>query len=418
VHLAHLRLRDFRNYTRLDADFAPGFHLLLGDNAQGKTNILEAIYLMATLRSFRGVGGAQMIRHGQKGYFVGGTVVGGPVPTFSLSSSKGGEGRGEEAEISQIQSSSPHPSPRLGGERERRILTSQCPREIKMFWSARGRKLALDGQPVKRLGDYLGALRAVVFCTEDLHLVKGTARARRRFLDLLLAQTQPGYLPLLQRYLRAVRARNALLKKRPLDEAALDSFSQELVKLGDHIIRARRELAPKFSPLARLAYRRISNDAEELRIEYQPSVKKDFAVELAHSRAREQSYRSTLVGPHRDDLQLLLNEKSAAQFGSEGQKRTLAIALKMAQAEFLAGRHGSPPVLLIDDVMGELDERRRSGFLPLLEQAHKAGGQVFMTATEENWPRELGKHLQRWEVKAGTLQKLPSSKPQPPEKPE
>ena len=177
---------------------------------------------------------------------------------------------------------------------------------------------------------------------EDLQLVKGAARARRRFLDLLLAQTQPGYLPLLQRYMRAVRARNALLKQRPIDEAALDSFSQELVKLGDEVIRARRELAPKFSPLARLAYRRISNDAEELRIEYQPSVKKDFVVELAQSRSRERNYRSTLVGPHRDDLQLLLNGKSAAQFGSEGQKRTLAIALKMAQAEFLAGLHGSP----------------------------------------------------------------------------
>ena len=355
VHLAHLRLRDFRNYARLDADFAPGCHLLLGDNAQGKTNILEAVYLMATLRSFRGVGGAQMIRHGAKGYFAGGNVVG------------------------------------------------QGDHEIKIYWSTRERKLALDGRPVKKLADYFGALRTVVFCTEDLQLVKGAARARRRFLDLLLAQTQPGYLPLLQRYMHTVRARNALLKQRSGDEAALDSFSQELVKLGNEIIRARRELAPKFSPLARLAYRRISHDAEELRIEYQPSVKRDFAVELAQSRGRERTYRSTLVGPHRDDLQLLLNEKSAAQFGSEGQKRTLAIALKMAQAEFLAGIHGSPPILLIDDVMGELDLKRRSGFLPLLEHARKTSGQVFMTATGENWPHELGKDLQRWEVRAGML---------------
>ena len=358
VHLAHLRLRDFRNYARLDTDFSPGFHLLLGDNAQGKTNILEAIYLMATLRSFRGVGGAQMIRHGAKGYFVGGHVV------------------------------------------------AQGEREIKMYWSARERNLSLDGQLVKKLADYLGALRTVVFCTEDLQLVKGAARARRRFLDLLLAQTNPIYLPLLQRYMHTVRARNALLKQRTSDEAALDSFSQELVKLGNDIIRARRELVPKFSPLARLAYRRISNDAEELRIEYQPSVKNDFAVELAQSRSREKTFRATLVGPHRDDLQLLLNAQSAAQFGSEGQKRTLAIALKMAQAEFLAGIHGSAPILLIDDVMGELDLKRRSGFLPLLEHARKTGGQVFMTATEENWPRELGKDLQRWEVANGTLKKL------------
>jgi DNA replication and repair protein RecF len=358
VHLEHLRLRDFRNYQRLDVDFSPGFHVLLGDNAQGKTNILEAIYLMATLRSFRGVGGAQMIRHGAKGYFVGGKVI------------------------------------------------AQNDHEIKMFWSARERNLSLDGQPVKKLTDFYGALRTVVFCTEDLQLIKGSARSRRRFLDLLLAQTQPSYLSLLQRYMHSVRARNALLKQRTTDEAALDSFSQEMVKLGNELIRARRDLVPKFSPLARLAYRRIAHDAEDLRIEYQPSVKNDFAVELAQSRSREKTFRATLVGPHRDDLQLLQNEKSAAQFGSEGQKRTLAIALKMAQAEFLAGLHGSPPILLIDDVMGELDVKRRSGLLPLLNQARKTGGQVFMTCTEENWPTELGQDLQRWEIKNGTLAKI------------
>ncbi len=357
VHLAHLRLRDFRNYARLDADFSPGFQLLLGDNAQGKTNILEAVYLMATLRSFRGVGGAQMVRHGQKGYFVGGQVVG------------------------------------------------QAEHEIKMYWSVRERNLALDGQPVKKLANYLGALRTVIFCTEDLELVKGTARSRRRFLDLLLAQTSPGYLPVLQRYMRTVRARNALLKQRTADEASLESFSRELVESGAQIIRARAELVPRFSPLVRLAYRRISHDAEELRMEYQPSVKQDFALELLQARGRERSCRLTLVGPHRDELQLLLNETSAAQFGSEGQKRTLAIALKMAQAEYLAGRHGSAPVLLIDDVMGELDVKRRSGLLPLLEQARKTSGQVFMTCTEENWPRELGQDLFRWEVRAGTVRK-------------
>lgn len=357
MHLAHLRLRDFRNYARLDVDFLPGFHLLLGDNAQGKTNILEAIYLMATLRSFRGVGSAQMIRHGQTGYFVGGQVVG------------------------------------------------PARHEIKMYWSSRERKLSLDSQPVRKLTDYLGTLRVVVFCTEDLQLVKGTARARRRFLDLLLSQTHPGYLPLLQRYARALRSRNALLKQRIINEESLESFSRELVELGNQIIRHREQLLPRISPLARLAYRRISSDAEELRLEYQPCVKKDFALELTQSRARERSYRSTLVGPHRDDVELLLNGQSAGQFGSEGQKRSLAIALKMAQAEYLTGIHGSPPILLIDDVMGELDVKRRSGLLPLLERAHQASGQVFMTCTEENWPRELSRELQRWHVQGGTLQK-------------
>ena len=128
-------------------------------------------------------------------------------------------------------------------------------------------------------------------------------------------------------------------------------------------------------------------------------------MELAQSRHREGAYRSTLIGPHRDDLQLLLDDRSAAQFGSEGQKRTLAITLKLAQAEYLTGLHGSPPVLLIDDIMGELDAKRRAAFLPLLNQSQTARSQVFMTCTEENWPRELGRDLQRWEVKAGAVRR-------------
>jgi DNA replication and repair protein RecF len=355
MHLAHLRLRDFRNYPRLDVDLAPGFHLLLGDNAQGKTNILEAIYLVATLRSFRGVGGGQMVRHGKEGYFVGTKIIG------------------------------------------------QGSHETKMYWSARERKLDLDGRPVRKLTDYLGVLRAVVFCSEDIHLVKGAARIRRRFLDLLLAQTRPAYLPLLQRYSQALRSRNALLKQHSPDVRSLDSFSAEVVKLGDEIIRLRYELLPKFLPFVQLAHKKISNAAEELHLEYQPSVKKDFTVELAQSRPREQTYRSTLVGPHRDELLLALNDHSAAQFGSEGQKRTIAIALKMAQAEFLTEVHGAPPVLLIDDIMGELDLKRRSAFVPLLEKSRETSGQVFMTATEENWPRELSRDVQKWSVAQGTL---------------
>jgi DNA replication and repair protein RecF len=357
MHLAQLRLRDFRNYGRLDASFTPGFHLLLGDNAQGKTNILEAIYLIATLRSFRGVGSAQMVRHQQKGYFVGGKIT----------------GQGEH--------------------------------EVKIYWSTKERNLTLDARPVRKLTDYLGVLRTVVFCTEDLQLIKGPGRTRRRFMDLLLSQTYPTYLPLLQRYTRALRSRNALLKRPILDPQALDSFSRELIAAGSEIIRFRMALAPRFAPMAQRAYRGISNDAEELRCEYSPSVRRDFVVELAQSLARERGYRSTLVGPHRDELQLLVNDRPAVQYGSEGQKRTLAIALKMAQAEYLTEIHGGPPVLLIDDIMGELDIKRRTGFLPLLQRAQLSRGQVFMTATEEKWPEELGKDVQRWKVNSGTISK-------------
>jgi DNA replication and repair protein RecF len=274
-----------------------------------------------------------------------------------------------------------------------------------MYWSAKERNLSLDGQPVRKLSEYWGSFKTVVFCAEDLQLIKGVGRARRRFLDFLIAQTHGGYLQLLQRYTRALRSRNALLKQSVIDEIALDSFTAEVVKTGGEITRLRCEVVPKLSPLAQSAYARISGGDEELRFEYRPSVKTDFTVQLNQARDRERSYGSTLVGPHRDELDLLLNDRPAAQFASEGQKRTLAIALKVAQAEYLLGLHGSAPVLLIDDVMGELDLKRRSAFMPLLQRARATGGQVFMTATEEDWPDELGGERHKWRVAAGTLQK-------------
>jgi DNA replication and repair protein RecF len=355
VHLSHLRLRDFRNYARLDVDFAPGFHLLLGDNAQGKTNILEAIYLLATLRSFRGVGSSQMVRHGQSGYFVGAKVE------------------------------------HLGGH------------EIKLYWSSKQRSLTLDGRPIRRMAEYLGTLRAVVFCSEDIQLAKGPASRRRRFIDLLLTQTHPAYLALLQRYARAVRSRNALLKHRANDPDSLEAFTREMITLGNEIIGHRKKLLPVLVPLVREAYKRVTKGAEEFTLEYTPNVRSDFLVELRQSHGRERAMRTTLVGPHRDELLLQLDGKSVSQFGSEGQKRSVVIALKMAQAEYLTKLHGTAPILLIDDIMGELDVHRRSGLLPLLRRVHQSHSQVFMTCTEENWPRELGVDLRRWQVKGGKL---------------
>jgi len=272
-------LRDFRNYTRLDADFEPGFHLLLGRNAQGKTNILEALHLLATLRSFRGVGSAAMVRHGQPGWFVGGRAIG----------------------------TSTH--------------------DVRIYWSSRERRLTLDQQPIKRLTDYLGTFRTVAFCTEDLTLVKGAGRGRRRFLDFLLTQTVPGYLPLLQRYTRAVRARNALLKRKPIDEASLDSFTAEVIQLGNQLIAHRHDLMPALAPRIQAAHKRIAPNGEELRVELTPSVKKDFTAELELTRDRERKHGATIIGPHRDEIALLLHDRSAADYASEGQKRTIAIAL-------------------------------------------------------------------------------------------
>ncbi len=302
-----------------------------------------------------------MIRHGARGYFVGATI----------------EGTGQHV--------------------------------VKAYWSSRERKLSLDERPIRRLADYFGTLRSVVFCTEDLLLVKGAAKARRRFMDLLLAQTQPGYLALLLRYTQALRSRNALLKHHSLDEDSLAGFTHELVQVGSQLISARQSLVPRLSPLTRLAFRRIANDADDLRIDYAPSVSGDLALALTQARSRERTLRTTVLGPHRDDLEFFINDRSAAEYSSEGQKRTLAIALKMAQAELLTGIHGVSPVLLIDDVMGELDAQRRNGLLPLLNRAYQAGGQAFMTCTAESWSRELGRDFQSWDVSAGSIRSVQES---------
>jgi len=355
VHLICLRLRDFRNYKKLDIELRPGFHLLTGNNAQGKTNFLEAIYLLASLKSFRGVGGAHMIQHGQSGLFVGGSL--------------------QSTEIHQVQ----------------------------YYWSSRQRKLSVDGNPVRHVTEYLGRFPMVVFCSEDLLLVRGASRIRRRYLDFLLAQTDRLYLPLLQRYSRTLRARNALLKRPGSDPDILNSFTRELITAGEQLVCHRRKLAPRISVLARLAHRRISDRAEELKIEYSSSIKEDFETELARTAAREKILGYTLIGPHRDELKFFLDEHAAADFGSEGQKRTIAIALKMAQAEYLSGVCDTAPILLIDDVMGELDEKRRAGFLPLLNRVRRAGSQVFMTCTEDNWPSELSEYMLKWQVNDGHL---------------
>jgi len=358
VHLAKLKLRDFRNFRRLDVPFEPGFHVLLGRNAQGKTNLLEAVYLLATLRSFRGVGNAQIIRHERKAFFAGGLAIG------------------------------------------------QAENDIRYYWSAAQRKLTINEKPIQRIADYLGTLRTVVFCTEDSLLVNGPAKSRRRFLDLLLTQSRPNYLEFLHRYTEALRSRNALLKRDSPDLTLLDSFTRELVANGEKLITARHNLVKKLSPFIRLNYRKTANKPEDARIDYAPSVREDFAVDLSKSRAREQRHRMTLVGPHRDELKLTLDGRPAAQYASEGQKRTFAIALKMAQADYLGGIHGSPPILLIDDVMGELDAGRRAGLMPLISRTGQALGQVFMTCTEENWPRELSGNLHRWQVDQDSLTRM------------
>jgi len=358
VHIAHLKLRNFRNYARLDVDFKPGLTLFIGNNAQGKTNILEAIYLLATLKSFRGAAVSEMIRYSQNGFFIAANIV------------------------------------------------SDINHEIKIYSSHPERRISLDNHTVKRVSEIYGIVKAVVFSSEDRFLIQGSAKQRRRYLDYMLANTESGYLDILQNYSKALRARNIILKQPSIDFGLLESFTSQVVQLGNKLIKYRQELVKNISPVIEESYRKISAGADNISIEYKPSVKKDFALELANCREREIALQTTIIGPHRDDVAIYINDRLAISFASEGQVRSIAVAMKLAQAEYISNRVGIPPILLVDDIMGELDKNRRIAFLPLLQRSNYLRSQVFMTCTEQTWPDELINQMEVWRVSAGTLEKL------------
>lgn len=357
MYISHLRLKNFRNYGWLDIDFPPGLNLFIGNNAQGKTNLLEAIYFLSTLKSFRGVSTSYMIKQNQESLFVGAVV---------------------NADICH---------------------------EIKIYWSRDTRKITLDNHIIKKVGEIYGVVKAVVFCSEDMDLVKGPSRIRRRYVDFILANTTPSYLELLQNYIKAVRTRNSVLKQTAIDLNLLESFTSEVIKTGEEIMKHRIRLFEEISPVIQESYAKISGSTEKLSVVYKPSVQNDFSRELAAVKDRELAIKSTLKGPHRDEVEILINDKKADTFASEGQIRSIAIALKYAQAEYFTQKHGRPPIMLIDDIMGELDQNRRSAFIPLLERSRYMQSQVFMTCTEQNWPSELSKNMQIWRVVDGSVRK-------------
>lgn len=329
--------------------------MLIGNNAQGKTNLLEAIYILATLRSFRGATNSALVRYGQKGYFIGATIL------------------------------------------------QTTNHNVKLYWSKDAKKLILDDQPVRKIADYFGIFKAVIFCSEDTELVKGASRYRRRYLDYLLAQTIPQYLQLLQSYTQTVKSRNAILKQTVVDIALLESFTQQLIKYGEYITELRQKIIKDITPIIQDCYKKISSGVDQITIEYKPSIKTDFEAELQRLRDKELQMRVTLAGPHRDDIALYINGNPADIYASEGQKRTLAIALKMAQAEYLTLKSGVFPALLIDDIMGELDQNRKAGFIPLLERAEHYRSQVFITCTEWTLAKVLSSNIHKWIVINGTL---------------
>jgi DNA replication and repair protein RecF len=345
--LTELQLRSFRCFESLGVKLSPGFNFFVGQNGQGKTSILEAACVLLRLQSQRSSTLLPVVRFGEKSFAV-------------------------------------------SGRRENHLLEFR--------YRALRRKISFDQVEQRTLDEYLRIARVVSFANADIELVRGGSEARRRYLDFLASQIDPRYRPTLRAYERALRSRNALLKSAHSRLRELAAYDPPLLEHGAKLSAMRARLVERLSPLASAAHREISGNSETLQLEFSPGNDDDFGRALVESRPQELRLRQTVVGPHRDDIQILVEARAANQYASEGQQRTVALALKIAQSRVFMMEEGTPPLLLIDDIFGELDPGRRNSLLQHLP----AEAQKLVTATSMQW-REGGYDGPVWELKDRAL---------------
>lgn len=328
--LRDLQLRNFRCFAALSVELAPGFNFFIGANGEGKTSILEAACVLLRLQSQRSTSLAPLVHFGEKWFSVAGNCAG---------------------------------------------------HWLEFGYSALRRRVAFDRVEQRSAEEYLEIARVVSFANADIELVRGGSEARRRFLDFIGGQIEPIYRPTLRAYERALRARNALLKSPQPRVREIGAYDQLLIEHGTKLAEMRARLVELIAPFAATAHREISGAKESLGVRLSPGNAADFAADLARSRGEEARLRQTIVGPHRDDLALQIDGADAATFASEGQQRTAALALKVAQAQLFQQQYDSSPLLLIDDIFGELDPSRRNALL----RALPADAQKLVTATAMPW---------------------------------
>lgn len=357
MYLKTLHLKCFRNYLDQKVEFAAQKTILVGDNAQGKSNILEAVELLATLKSHRTIRDRDLILD-------------------------------EE------------PAAQISATLERHHSNS----ELAILLRGIGRRtLSVNHETVRRHVDFLGMINAVQFSCLDLELVRGSPDVRRHWLDTLLIQLEPIYSHILSQYQHILKQRNALLKNirkqqeenptinhstQQLDQLQL--WDHQLAEVGSRITRRRARVIQRLTPIAQSWHEKISGKMENLEIQYLPNViwqidspqevQQAFFKKIEQRRMAEQQLGTSVVGPHRDDLALTINRTPAKSYGSQGQQRTLVLALKLAELSLLEEIIGEPPLLLLDDVLAELDLHRQNQLLETIQDRF----QTLITTTHLN----------------------------------
>ena len=344
MYLKTLHLRQFRNYRDCIVDFDAPKTILVGNNAQGKSNLLEAVELLSTLKSHRSVRDRDLVL--------------------------------ENASVGQI---------RANLERAYGSV------ELALTLRTQGRRtVALNREALRRQLDFLGVMNAVQFSSLDLELVRGAPERRRNWLDSLLIQLEPIYAYILQQYNQVLRQRNALLKKyrswvveSSLEETSKDLNAElalwdiQLATTGSRVTRRRARVIERLAPLAAQWHASISKATEVLEVTYAPNVplenddpqavQKAFLDKIQQRRIPEQHQGTTLVGPHRDEVEFTINQTPARSYASQGQQRTLVLALKLAELKLIEEVVGEPPLLLLDDVLAELDLNRQNQLLDAIQ---------------------------------------------------
>jgi DNA replication and repair protein RecF len=373
VALSRLTLRNFRNFADQALEIPPAGAALVGDNGQGKTNLLEAVYYLEIFRSFRGAPDEQLVRFGQEVFRV--------------------EARVEDER---------------GGVR---TVAAAFDRR------SRKKRVTVDGAEPERLGDALGSVGAVIFSPGDVELVAGSPGARRRFLDIVLSLAEPGYLAALQRYRHALHQRNTALR-RGSARALVEAWDSGLVAAGARVTAARTAWASSHAEAFTGHYARVAGGqrgwmayhaaaSEAAAAAGEAEAARALEAALARSAEREQRRGMTLVGPHRDDLRFTAEVADGEAlelrtYGSGGQQRTAAIALRMVEAETIHAARGRRPVVLLDDVFAELDPGRSQRIVDWIEGEDEVG-QVILTSPKPTDFRLRGQALPTWGIRAGQV---------------